>query len=158
MRFFPHYAMRDLLGWLIALGLLAALAALFPWGLGAKADAFAPAPPDIRPEWYFMFMFETLKFVPGGSILGLEYEAIPILGFGGGALLLLLVPFLDRGIVRRGRSPGFTAAGIVVLAYMVALTCYGYRSLVPLWAVLAGAGLVWLFGFAIERRESAGRP
>jgi cytochrome b6 len=153
MRFFPHYALRDLLGWLLALGVLAALAALFPWELGEKADAFAPAPKDIRPEWYFVFMFETLKLVPGGSILGLEYEAIPILGFGLAALVLVLVPFLDRGVLRRGRSPGFTAAGVVVLAYVVAVTCWGYRSLVPLWAALGGALLVWLFALAIERRE-----
>ncbi len=79
MRFFPHFALRDLFGWLLALGVLAALAALFPWELGEKADPFAPAYADIRPEWYFMFMFQTLKLVPGGEILGLEYEAIPIL-------------------------------------------------------------------------------
>ena len=157
MRFFPHYALRDLLGWLLALGVLGALAALFPWELGEKADAFAPAPKDIRPEWYFMFMFETLKFVPGGSVLGLEYEAIPILGFGVGALLLVLVPFLDRGVARRGRSPGFTAVGVVALVYMVAVTCWGYRSLVPLYAILGGAGLVWLFALAIERGEPRGR-
>jgi cytochrome b6 len=156
MRFFPHYALRDLLGWLFALGVLAALAALFPWELGEKADAFAPAPKDIRPEWYFMFMFETLKFVPGGSILGLEYEAIPILAFGAGALLLILVPFLDRGIVRRGRSPGFTVVGVVALVYMVALTCWGYRSLVPLYAALGGVVLLWLFALAIEPGEPRG--
>jgi cytochrome b6 len=154
MRFFPHYALRDLLGWLLALGVLAALAALFPWGLGDKADAFAPAPRDIRPEWYFMFMFETLKFVPGGSILGLEYEAIPILGFGLGALALVLVPFLDRGAARRGRSPGFTVVGAVALIYMLAVTCWGYRSFVPLYAILGGAALVWLFALAIERGDS----
>ncbi len=39
-------------------------------------------PRNIRPEWYFVFMFQTLKLVPGGEILGLEYEAIPILLFG----------------------------------------------------------------------------
>ena len=105
MRFFPHYAMRDSFGWLLALAVLAALAALFPWELGEKADPFAPAFADIRPEWYFMFMFQTLKLVPGGSVLGLEYEAIPILLFGAVGLVLVLVPFLDRGVERRGRSP-----------------------------------------------------
>lgn len=153
MRFFPHYALRDLLGWLVALGVLGALAALFPWELGAKADAFAPAPRDIRPEWYFVFMFESLKFVPGGSVLGLEYEAIPILGFGAAALLVVLVPFLDRGIARHGRSPGFTAVGVAALVYLVAMTCWGYRSLVPLYAILGGAALVWLFALVIERGE-----
>ena len=153
MPFFPHYALRDLLGWLVALGVLAAVAALFPWELGDKADAFAPAPKDIRPEWYFMFMFETLKFVPGGSIWGLEYEAIPILGFGIAAVLLVLVPFLDRGAARTGRSPWFTCAGIVAIVYMVALTCWGYRSWAPVYAVLGGAALVWLFGYLVERQE-----
>jgi len=153
MRFFPHYALRDLLGWLVALGVLAALAALFPWELGEKADAFAPAPPDIRPEWYFMFMFETLKLVPGGSIAGLEYEAIPILGFGLAALLLVLVPFLDRGVVRRGRSPVFTAVGVLAAVYMVALTAWGYRSLVPVYTVVGAALLVWLFARLIERPD-----
>ena len=136
--------------------MLAALAALFPWELGEKADPFAPAPPDIRPEWYFMFMFQTLKLVPGGEIAGLEYEAIPILGFGLAALLLLLVPFLDREVVRRGRSPLFTAVGVVAVVYMVALTAWGYRSLVPVYAVLGAGIFVWLFARAIERQETAG--
>jgi cytochrome b6 len=156
MPFFPHYALRDFLGWLVALGVLAALAALFPWELGEKADAFAPAPPEIRPEWYFMFMFETLKLVPGGSIAGLEFEAIPILGFGAAALLLVLVPFLDRGVVRRGRSPLFTAAGVVAVVYMVALTAWGYRSLVPVYVVVGAGIFVWLFARAIERQENGG--
>ena len=157
MQFFPHYAMRDLLGWLLALGVLGTLAALFPWELGAKADAFAPAPKDIRPEWYFVFMFELLKFVPGGSVWGLEYEAIPILGFGLAALLLVLVPFLDRGAARHGRSPGFTAVGVVAVIYMVGLTAWGYRSLVPVYVVLAAVALVWLLGLAIERHEDPGQ-
>ncbi len=79
MKFFPDFALRDLWGWVLALGVLAAIAALFPWELGEKANPFAPAYKDIRPEWYFMFMFETLKLVPGGEIFHVEYEAIPIL-------------------------------------------------------------------------------
>jgi quinol-cytochrome oxidoreductase complex cytochrome b subunit len=156
MRFFPHYAVRDFLGWLVALGVLAALAALFPWELGEKADAFAPAPADIRPEWYFMFMFETLKLMPGGSIAGLEYEAVPILAFTFAALLLLLVPFLDRGVVRRGRSPVFTAVGMAAVVYMVALTAWGYRSFVPVYVVLGTGIFVWLFARAIEQQENGG--
>jgi quinol-cytochrome oxidoreductase complex cytochrome b subunit len=156
MRFFPHYALRDLFGWLLALGVLAAFAALVPWDLGEKADAFAPAPPDIRPEWYFMFMFETLKFVPGGSIAGLEYEALPILGFGAVAAVLVLVPFLDRGVVRRGRSPLFTLAGCIGVVYVVGMTAWGYRSLLPVWVVVVTVALVGLFALAV--REPRGRP
>jgi cytochrome b6 len=142
MPFVPHFALRDLFGWTLALALLAALAALFPWELGEKADPFAPAFENIRPEWYFMFMFQTLKRVPGGEVLGLEYEAIPILLFGLGGLLLVLVPFLDRGLLRRGRSPGFTVVGIVAVAYVVAMTAWGYASWAPVWAALVFAALV----------------
>src|SRR6185436_15357160 len=64
MKFFPNFLLRDVMGWLVALGALAALAAIFPWELGEKADPFASAPAGIRPEWFFMFMFQTLKIVP----------------------------------------------------------------------------------------------
>ena len=42
MQFVPDFLLRDMVGWLIAVGLLAALAAFFPWELGEKADPFAP--------------------------------------------------------------------------------------------------------------------
>ncbi len=151
MKFFPDFLLRDIFGWILALGVLAALAAMFPWELGQKADPFAPAYQDIRPEWYFMFMFQTLKFVPGGEILGIEYEAFPILLFGLGGVILLLVPFLDRNVVSRGRSPGFTAAGILSLLYIVSMTSWGYSSLVPVWIVLVLAGAVFVLGRLLHR-------
>jgi cytochrome b6 len=151
MKFFPNFALRDLFGWVLALGVLVAIAALFPWELGEKADPFAPAYKDIRPEWYFMFMFETLKLVPGGEILGIEYEAIPILFFSLAGLLLVLVPFLDRNVERTGQSRGFTLVGIVAVTYMVALTAWGYKSLVPIWVVAATVGLVWVLRLGTKR-------
>jgi cytochrome b6 len=49
--FFPDFLLRDLVGWTLALALLAALAALLPAELGPKANPFASAPPGIKPEW-----------------------------------------------------------------------------------------------------------
>jgi cytochrome b6 len=147
MKFFPHFALRDLTGWLFALGVLAALAALFPWELGEKADLFAPAYENIRPEWYFVFMFQTLKLVPGGAVAGLEYEAIPILIFGAAGLLLMLVPFLDKGATTRGRSVGWSLGGVAALLFVVAMTCWGYASLLPLYIVFLSAILLSLFAF-----------
>ena len=137
MRFVPHFVLRDMFGWVLALGVLAALAALFPWELGEKADPFVPAYADIKPEWYFMFMFQTLKLVPGGEILGIEYEAVPILLFGLAGLALLAVPFLDRKVVGTGRSPGFTIAGGLALVFIIGMTSWGYDSLVPVLAAAA---------------------
>ncbi|UCC49943.1 MAG: cytochrome b N-terminal domain-containing protein, partial [Gemmatimonadota bacterium] len=80
MPFFPHFLLRDLVGWLSALAILAALAAYFPAELGEKADPFVSAPAGIKPEWYFMFMFQTLKYLPA-HILWMEGEAVGIVGF-----------------------------------------------------------------------------
>src|ERR1051325_11247802 len=95
MKFFPNFVLRDLIGWILAIGVLAALAAIFPWELGEKADAFAPAPAGIKPEWYFLFMFQTLKFIPA-KILIFDGEVIGILLFAIGGIFWVLVPFIDR--------------------------------------------------------------
>jgi len=151
MKFVPDFLLRDLFGWTLALAALASLAALFPWELGEKADAFAPAYKNIKPEWYFMFMFQTLKLVPGGEIAGIEYEAIPILLFGAGAALMILVPFLDRGVVRTGRSPVFTWIGALALVYIVGMTAWGYQSFVPVLVVLATGLIVVVLSLGTRR-------
>jgi cytochrome b6 len=153
LAFFPHFALREAFVWTLALGVLAALAALFPWELGEKADPFAPAYKDIRPEWYFVFMFQTLKLVPGGEIAGIEYEAIPILLFGLLGGLLVAVPFLDRGAGRGSKA--FTAIGIAGLAFVVGMTAWGYASLLPVYLV----GGIWLLMLGIVRLTGdGGRP
>jgi len=157
MKFFPDFLLRDLFGWILALGVVTALAALFPWELGEKADPFAPAYADIRPEWYFVFMFQTLKLVPGGAIAGIEYEAIAILSFGLGGALLLLVPFLDRS---RGGRGGWMVdvLGVAVLAYMVAMTAWGYRSWTPVYAVVATVAVLAVLGLGTRGGNRNARP
>ena len=95
MPFFPNYFLRELMGWAIALAILAALASLFPWELGEEADAFAPAPAGIKPEWYFLFMFQSLKYIPA-QVLFIDGEVLGILLFGLAGLIWTLVPFWDR--------------------------------------------------------------
>jgi cytochrome b6 len=126
MPFLPNFLLRDLIGWCAALGALAALAAIFPWELGVKADPFAPAPAGIRPEWYFCWMFQTLKILPA-HIAGIEGELLGILGIGAAALVWLLVPFLDRNPVAGNRvTRTFSLLGWVALAYMAVMTLMVY--------------------------------
>jgi len=127
MPFLPNFLLRDLVGWLSALAILAALAAYYPTELGQKADPFAPAPIGIKPEWYFMFMFKTLKYLPS-YILGIEGEIVGVVGFGMGGLVLLLIPFLDRRTARGEPSRLFTWIGIAIILYMIALTYLGYTE------------------------------
>lgn len=133
MPFFPSYVLRDVLAWYAALAILAALALFYPWELGKKADAFAPVPPGIRPEWYFLAMFQTLKFLPS-HIFGLEGEMLGVVAFGGAAAVLVAVPFLDRRAARGKSHPAFLIGGLVALAYLVVFTVYGYLA-----AVLQGS-------------------
>ncbi len=125
MPFFPNFLLRDFLGWILALGCLAAIAALYPWELGVKADPFLPAPAGIRPEWYFVFMFQTLKFIPA-KILFMDGEVLGVLAFGVAGLLLVLVPFLDRRASRGQTSKAFTAIGIFAFVYIIVMTLISY--------------------------------
>jgi cytochrome b6 len=125
MKFVPNFLLRDLIGWILAIGALAALSAIFPWELGEKADAFASAPAGIKPEWYFLFMFETLKHIPA-KILVFDGEVIGVLAFAIGGLFWVLVPFLDREPGKDSRSRLFTAIGVVIVIYMAVMTVIAY--------------------------------
>jgi cytochrome b6 len=126
MKFFPSFFLRELMAWYIALGVLAALAALLPWELGTKADPFAPAPAGIRPEWYFMFMFQTLKEIPA-KVWFVDGEIVGIVVFGVAGLLWLLLPFFDQLARGRGRRL-VMGAGVFALSYIIAMTIYGYMA------------------------------
>jgi cytochrome b6 len=125
MPFFPNFLLRDLLLWLLVLNLLAILAVFFPWELGNKADPFASAPAGIRPEWYFMFMFQTLKFIPS-KVIFVDGEVLGILLFGGAGLLWMCVPFWDRKSSRGEQNRFINYSGIFVAMYIILLTILGW--------------------------------
>jgi cytochrome b6 len=125
MPFFPNFLLRDLLLWLIVLNVLAILSVFFPWELGHKADPFASAPAGIRPEWYFMFMFQTLKFIPA-KIWVVDGELLGVLVFGIAGLLWILIPFWDRDSLSGKRKKILSYIGMGVLAYIIVLTIVGY--------------------------------
>ncbi|GAB4541481.1 MAG: hypothetical protein Kow0063_32320 [Anaerolineae bacterium] len=71
-----------------------------------------------RPEWYFLFLFEMLKFFPG-QIEFLGTAVIPGLAI----LLLLILPLYDRNIRRHPRSrPVATTIMSVIVLGIVLLT------------------------------------
>jgi quinol-cytochrome oxidoreductase complex cytochrome b subunit len=127
MPFFPNFLLRDMIGWYAALGLLGALAAIFPWELGTKANPFGSAPAGIHPEWYFLFMFQTLKYLPA-TVLSIPSELLGLLLFGVAGAVWVLVPFLDyrAGFGRRTRF--FTGLGIFALGYMVVMSLFALRG------------------------------
>jgi cytochrome b6 len=121
MKFVPDFLLRDMVGWFVAVALLAALAAFFPWELGRKADPFSAAPAGIRPEWYFLSMFQALKYFPA-EIAGVPGETVGVFFFGVLALILVTVPFLDRGASRGKPSPWWNRLAVVAMIGALVLT------------------------------------
>jgi len=125
--FLPSFVLRESIGWLIAVAMLAALAAFAPWELGVKADPFSPAPAGIRPEWFFLWMFQTLKVLPS-HILGIEGEIVGIIGFSVIGLGLLLLPFLEGSPPRPRISRAITVTSAVMLVYIIVMTVWSYYA------------------------------
>jgi cytochrome b6 len=115
--FVPNYLFRDMLGWVLALGVIVLLSSLFPWELGEKADILKPAPPHIRPEWFFVFMYQTLKYVP---------KALGVFGFALGGLIWILLPFFDKKSNRGEPNRLYTWIGLFVIVYIIVFTIIGY--------------------------------
>lgn len=127
MPFFPNFFLRDILLWLIVLNVLAVLAVFFPWELGIKADPFAPAPAGIKPEWYFMFMFQTLMYLPS-HILFIDGEVFGILLFTVAGLLWLFIPFWDRKSSRGEKNRLINYIGLFAILYIILFTILGWLA------------------------------
>lgn len=125
--FFPNFALKDALLWVIVFNILIFLALIFPWELGIKADPFASAPAGIKPEWYFMFMFQTLKFIPS-HVLFIEGEVLGIMSFGLAILIWIFIPFIKVKDKPNARIQVMTIVGLVVAGFIVIMTVIGYLS------------------------------
>ncbi len=122
--FYPQFMLRDFVVWVVLLGGVAALATLLPWPLGDKADPLASAPVGIRPEWYFLFMYQTLRMLPS-HINGVEGELVGILAFALAGAVLLCVPFLDVWAQRERSHRVVAGLGAAALAFVVTMTVLG---------------------------------
>jgi cytochrome b6 len=98
-----------------------------PWGLGTKADPFAPAPVGIRPEWYFWSLYQTLKVLPP-RILSLSGELIVNVVLVIAGLSWWLIPFFDTNASMGKRSPWFTLLGLFILGYLLTMTVWAGLS------------------------------
>ncbi len=123
--FFPNHFISEVIVMYIILAALVALAALSPAGLEEAADPFE-TPEHIKPEWYFLWVYQFLKVPPMVGISGEAAQLIGIFVPAIGALLLVLIPFLDRKPERRPRKrPVAMAVTVLILLIMVALSIWG---------------------------------
>ena len=121
--FYPDQVFEDVVGMLILFAVLASVALFVPVPLEDVADP-TNADYDPRPEWYFLFLFQLLKYFQGPfEIIGTF--VIPTLGM----VLLLLLPFLDKSerVVLWKRPIALTVTSVCV-AGIVLLTILGASS------------------------------
>ena len=123
--FFPNFVLQDALLWIIVLICLLSLTLFFPWELGLKADSLASAPVGIKPEWYFMFMFETLKLLPA-HILFIEGEVVGIFAFAFAGIIWMFIPFINFSKRKDLNSKIIRWVGLISLIYMIIFTIKGY--------------------------------
>ena len=117
--FFPDYILDEVIAWYIALALLVVLASLLPAGLEEKADPLS-TPAHIKPEWYFLFLYQALKLVP---------RIVGVLAPGIGVALLVALPFIDRKPDRSMSDRRLQISiGIITAVVIVALTVWGWLS------------------------------
>jgi ubiquinol-cytochrome c reductase cytochrome b subunit len=121
--FFPYHAVKDTIAMAVVFALLLTFAFSFRVPLDAIADpsdaGYVP-----RPEWYFLSLFQLLKYFPG-PFEPIATIVIPGLVFGA----LLLLPFLDRGPDRHPLKRLLVAAGFAILGTaVVTLTYLGLKD------------------------------
>ena len=114
--FFPYAVAKDSLMACVVL-----LSIILGAELGPKADptttTYVP-----RPEWYFFFLFEVLRIIKPAVLTPVATIGVPTLCM----VLLILLPFVDRGPERRPeRRPIATTAGILTIFAMGYLTYLG---------------------------------
>ncbi len=153
--FWPGQAFRDLVACLVVFGVLVGLvvyghgsrvvpddhqpASLYEdWahagqkGLGANLDAPADRDtPDYpaRPEWYFLFLFQLLKYFEGEQVL-IGTFVIPNTAMG----ILFLLPLLGYGAMRKF---GYCISFVVVVALLLGVLVLTFLALAddsPEWA------------------------
>lgn len=120
--FWPDQVLKDSVACLAVLATVLFLVFYLGAGLGAPADP-ANSYSAARPEWYFLFLFQLLKFFPGESeVIG----AIVIPGVV--VTLLFLMPIVGRWKIGHGFNVGLLVCLMVGAGYLTFLAIKQDRS------------------------------
>jgi ubiquinol-cytochrome c reductase cytochrome b subunit/menaquinol-cytochrome c reductase cytochrome b/c subunit len=117
--FFPYAITKDSAMMLIVFLVIATMAIVLGAEQGPKADptttTYVP-----RPEWYFFFLFEVLRVIKPPELVPIATIIIPTVCM----VLLLLLPFYDRGPERRPERRPIAMTALVLTVIAMALLTY----------------------------------
>ena len=120
--FFPDHVATEAkvaLGFMILILIIGVIGLFAPVGLGPQADPMN-TPEHIKPEWYFLALYQLLKYIP--KTLGVVLPIVGILG-------LTLLPFFDRKpdtSTKQQRARLWLS--IIAMVVLVVLTIWGEVS------------------------------
>jgi len=123
--FFPNYILQDMTSIAIYFSLFAAVVFFCP-GIFFPDDAFIQAnpfltPAHIKPEWYFLANYQTLKLFPN-EFIGLSIQ-------GAAMTFLALLPFIDWGNEKHPlKRPLFMVCAIGGILLYIGLSIWGHYS------------------------------
>lgn len=81
-----------------------------PQEIGRAINFSSPFQP--KPEWYFLWLFEIMRYFPGDTVF-IGTVVIPVVIFIG----LLLIPFIDKG--KHGRVKSIIVITAIYLIFIV---------------------------------------
>ncbi|MFQ6082691.1 MAG: hypothetical protein ACE5WD_04955 [Candidatus Aminicenantia bacterium] len=117
--FFPNHLLMEVIVAYLIIGILVTLAILMPFQLHEKANPLE-TPRGIKPEWYFLGVYQLLKYIP---------KNLGTIGFILAVILLFFWPLLDRGKDRHPKKRRKVIIfGTIVLLGLIILTIIGWFS------------------------------
>jgi ubiquinol-cytochrome c reductase cytochrome b subunit len=99
------------------------LGMLYPVGLQDPADPL-DTPLHVKPEWYFLALYQILKFVPP-SIVGIEGPIFAVVAIMLAFMAVLFWPFLDRREDTKKAMHIRAIVTVLLVILAVALTLWG---------------------------------
>jgi len=120
--FLPDHFVKELAVISLVLGILIFLATLMPAPMGEPADPLK-TPPGIKPEWYFLSVYQILKYVPKTFGIIFSFLIFPP--------MLMIFPFFYNKYARfkYGRLILHTigALGVFAAVFLAALAYLGFE-------------------------------
>ncbi len=120
--FYPDHVRTELrvVFWItIIIAVIGIIGYLMPLGIGDPADPM-DTPAHVKPEWYFLAIYQILKFIPKtiGALLPVAL-----------ILLITIIPFLDRKPDRSASIYRKRLISVIIgLIVLTALTIWGEVS------------------------------
>jgi ubiquinol-cytochrome c reductase cytochrome b subunit len=153
--FHPYYTVKDIVGTVVFLMVFSVIMFFMPefGGYFLEYNNFFPAdplvtPPHIAPVWYFTPYYSMLRAVTI-NFFWIDAKFWGVVAMGGGVVILLFLPWLDRSPVKsiRYKGPIFKSAVAIFVVCFFILGYLGMLAPTPLRTIVSQICTLLYFAF-----------